>query len=134
MAKYRRPVLPADNTYETASTIPAAASFQDVPPPSDETKGVRKAIPIPAMVTMEEIKDTSREAEGKGEEKEKEIFVQGVVIPPKPLPPKDDGMSEILILHDLSILFSKSKGRGLTSRMLHEQLRQLRIQPIRRRP
>lgn len=91
MAKYRRPVLPADNTYETASTIPAAASFQDVPPPSEETKGVRKAIPIPAMVTMDEIKDTSREAKEKGGEKEKEIIVQGVVIPPKPRPPKDDG-------------------------------------------
>lgn len=77
MAKYRRPVLPADNTYETASTIPAAASFQDVPPPSEETKGVRKAIPIPAMVTMDEIKDTSREAKEKGGEKEKEIIVQG---------------------------------------------------------
>jgi hypothetical protein len=115
MAKYRRPVLPADNTYETASTIPAAASFQDVPPPSDETKGVRKAIPIPAMVTMEEIKDTSTEADGKGEEKEKEIIVQGVVIPPKPRPPKDDGMSESRTLLHLAFSSSKSQAQIASS-------------------
>lgn len=81
MAKYRRPI-PTIQTFETISTIPAATSFQTIPPASE---GVRKAIPIPAMITPQvelvpEVKD-----------KDKEMIVQGVVIPPKPVPPKDDG-------------------------------------------
>jgi hypothetical protein len=85
MAKYRRPIFPS--TFETASTIPAAASFQEIPPPSTKTEGIRKAIPIPAMAPVEP------DIIVKPKEKGKEITVQGIVIPPKPVPPKDDGKS-----------------------------------------
>ena len=87
MAKYRRPI----QTFDTISTIPAASSFQTVPPPTASKDGVRKAIPIPAMATP--TSDTELNAMEKVEEKDKEMIVQGIVIPPKPVPPKDDGMS-----------------------------------------
>lgn len=95
MAKYRRPIVPDPIAFETTSTIPAAASFQDVPPPSQETKSVRKAIPIPAMTPTYDPVDVSKKEIEKN--KEKEIFVQGVVIPPRPVPPKDDGESYLLL-------------------------------------
>jgi hypothetical protein len=90
MAKYRRPP-PLSNTFETTSTVPAAASFQDVPPPSTTPDHVRKAVPIPAMIPT-----PSTEPQQPVKEMDKEMIVQGVVIPPKPVPPKDDGTSPLL--------------------------------------
>jgi len=84
MAKYRRPI----QTFDTISTIPAALSFQTIPPPTAAKDGIRKAIPIPAMVTPTSDVDVTKD---KVEDKDKEMIVQGVVIPPKPVPPKDDG-------------------------------------------
>lgn len=89
MAKYRRP--PPLPTFETASTVPAAASFQDVPPPTTTIHHVRKAVPIPAMIPTPE-----NEPQQQTKEMDKEMIVQGVVIPAKPTPPKDDGMSTYL--------------------------------------
>ena len=84
MAKYRRPLpLP---TFETASTVPAAASFQDVPAPNTTAGHVRKAVPIPAMIPT-----PPTEPHRPTTETDKEMIVQGVVIPAKPTPPKDDG-------------------------------------------
>jgi len=95
MAKYRRPI----QTFDTISTIPAAASLQAVPPPSTSTNGVRKAVPIPAMITP------TSEVEKVGvKEGDKEMIVQGVVIPPKPVPPKDDGMSFFLKLGRVELM------------------------------
>lgn len=83
MAKYRRPI----QTFDTISTIPAASSFQTVPPPTSSKDGIRKAIPIPAMATPDSgVEMTKNEVE----DKDKEMIVQGIVIPPKPVPPKDD--------------------------------------------
>lgn len=95
MAKYRRP--PPPPTFETASTAPAAASFQDVPPPSSTSDHVRKAVPIPAMIPTPEV-----EPRQPIKETDKEMIVQGVVIPAKPTPPKDDGMSTYLSLFSLN--------------------------------
>lgn len=87
MAKYRRPI----RTFDTISTIPAASSFQTVPPPTASKDGIRKAIPIPAMATP--TSEVVKSEKDKVEDKDKEMIVQGIVIPPKPVPPKDDGMS-----------------------------------------
>jgi len=89
MAKYRRPI----QTFDTISTIPAASSFQTIPPPTASKDGIRKAIPIPAMATPTlDVKVTKNEVE----DKDKEMIVQGIVIPPKPVPPKDDGMFPLI--------------------------------------
>jgi hypothetical protein len=110
MAKYRRPI----QTFDTISTIPAASSFQTVPPPTSSKDGIRKAIPIPAMATpTSDAEVTKREVE----DKDKEMIVQGIVIPPKPVPPKDDGTSPPCFI----------SGIDTNGRMLYEQLRQLRL-------
>lgn len=121
MAKYRRPLPPALPAFETTSTVPAAASFQDVPPPDTRVESSRKAIPIPPMRPMVE----AWEVQPPREEKDKEMIVLGIVIPPKPRPPKDDGKSTS---------FGVKSHQKLMDRVLHEQLRQLRIQPLRGRP
>jgi hypothetical protein len=118
MAKYRRPI----QTFDTISTIPAASSFQTVPPPTSSKDGIRKAIPIPAMATPASDVEVNEKKEV--EDKDKEMIVQGIVIPQKPVPPKDDGMS-------LSSFTCKS-GVIIDGRMLYEQLRKLRLQPLRR--
>jgi hypothetical protein len=119
MAKYRRPI----QTFDTISTIPAASSFQTVPPPTSSKDGIRKAIPIPAMATpTSEVEVTEKE---KVEDKDKEMIVQGIVIPARPVPPKDDGTSPQP---------NSNIGVSIDDRMLYEQLRKLRLQPLRRRP
>ena len=92
MAKYRRPI----QTFDTISTIPAASSFQTIPPPSTSKGGIRKATPIPAMATPDPDMEVKEKKEV--EDKDKEMIVQGIVIPPKPVPPKDDGTS-LTMLH-----------------------------------
>jgi hypothetical protein len=111
MAKYRRPI----QTFDTISTIPAASSFQTVPPPTSSKDGIRKAIPIPAMATPDPGVEM---AKNEVENKDKEMIVQGIVIPPRPVPPKDDGTSAP---PDFNI------GVSIDDRMLYEQLRELRL-------
>jgi hypothetical protein len=119
MAKYRRPI----QTFDTISTIPAASSFQTIPPPSTSKDGIRKATPIPAMATPDP--DMEVKEKKKVEDKDKEMIVQGIVIPPRPVPPKDDGTSPPPPV--IRRIYTND-------RMLYEQLRELRLQPLRRRP
>jgi hypothetical protein len=118
MAKYRRPI----QTFDTISTIPAASSFQTVPPPTSSKDGIRKAIPIPAMATPDLDMEVKEKKEV--EDKDKEMIVQGIIIPPKPVPPKDDGTSPPCFISAIDT----------NDRMLYEQLRELRLQSLRRRP
>ncbi len=79
--------------FQTSSTQPAGTSFQEVPPPNAPLKGQgHLAVPIPAM------KDppSADERTGKGKvpsELRGEITVQGIVVPPKPRAPGEEGPS-----------------------------------------
>lgn len=74
--------------YETASTAPVATSLQEVPRREDE-EASRLVDPVPAM------KDASGAKEEQSKEKtkarNKEMIVQGIVVPPKPTPPGEEG-------------------------------------------
>ena len=115
MAKYRpRPSIPAPipaststtppgtqvqsrnkesvkETFETSSTSPAGSTLQEVPTPhsSVERDGVRRAVTLPAMTPLVESNTSSGKVEVKPEDREMEV--QGVVIPAKPRPPHEEG-------------------------------------------
>ncbi|WVF69616.1 hypothetical protein IAT40_004394 [Kwoniella sp. CBS 6097] len=94
------------DAFETSSTSPAGTSFQDVPkPPSPSTpsstssstekaeingtKGTKVVEPVPAM------KDPSTTSVVSASEKgtttrTREVAVQGVMVPPKPIPPGEE--------------------------------------------
>lgn len=102
MAKYRRPPpsLPAGQ-FETASTVPAGSSIQEVPAPDSrpDNEGVRRAVALPAMQPVGGDGDGDGESAIKGKEPkgEVEMIVEGVVVPPKPRPPNDEGRSLYLV-------------------------------------
>lgn len=75
-----------DVAYETASTAPVATSLQEVPRHEEASRLVD---PLPAM------KDASGAEEEHSKEKmkarTKEMIVQGIAVPPKPIPPGEEG-------------------------------------------
>lgn len=77
-------------TFETSSTSPVGSSIQEVPPPDSSagSEGVRKAVPLPAMnpIEPENVKPAVKV-------EDREMVVQGVVIPAKPRPPHEEGKS-----------------------------------------
>ncbi|AFR97442.1 hypothetical protein C343_05584 [Cryptococcus neoformans C23] len=74
-----------DVAYETASTAPVATSLQEVPRHEEASRLVD---PLPAM------KDASGAEEEHSKEKmkarTKEMIVQGISVPPKPIPPGEE--------------------------------------------
>lgn len=105
MSKYRARPLPSipspaqsggTGEFETSSTSPAggSASIQDIPPPGRSSTGMRKAVPLPAMEPLSVAPSpTPAVAKKQVEEKDKEMIVQGMVIPAKPRPPTEEGTS-----------------------------------------
>ena len=83
--------------FETSSTEPAGTFFQEVPPPTKPQEAEYLALPVPA------VKDTPLQAGDGSKEKKNSpsrgpITVLGVVVPPKPRPPGEEGKSISLIL------------------------------------
>lgn len=78
--------------FETASTTPAGSSFQDVPAPVVSSRSSKTALPLPAMKPIDDVKLKRTESIVPS----KEIVVQGVVIPPKPRPPTEEGKLTLL--------------------------------------
>lgn len=105
LAAYRKPiaspvrsvVLGASNVDEphanevflTVSTSPAGSSMQEIPPPSEVQGGSRLEMPIPAMKAPEDVLPSKRKLDSS--QSRKEIIVQGVPIPPKPIAPGEEG-------------------------------------------
>ena len=71
--------------FETASTVPAGSSFQEIPPP-DWVNLVQK--PIPAM---DPTGSSTSKASSIPEDEVSETIVQGVTVPPRPHPPAAEG-------------------------------------------
>jgi hypothetical protein len=91
--------LPPDSSgkkgpaFETAATAPVGTSLQEMPPP-DSTARTKLATQLPAMMPLVEDKPVKAPVPAK----EKEMRVEGVLIPAKPIPPGEEGMSSILQL------------------------------------
>jgi len=82
--------------FVTSSTQPVGTSFQTVPPPASDAAqhGTYQRAPVPAMLPSAD--STSTSASGPASEpaqRRKEMIVQGVPIPPKPIPPGEEGKS-----------------------------------------
>lgn len=102
LARYAPPPAhsPRD-PFETISTIPVSSSIQEVSAPSMTGNsgvgshpgfhGGRLALPLPAMLPL----SGDREIQKKASKQvgESEMTVQGVHIPPKPIPPGEEGKS-----------------------------------------
>lgn len=113
LAAYRKPTAPsarpvvldvpkidelhADEVFRTVSTSPAGSSMQEIPPPSELQGGSRLETPIPAMKALEEVLPSKRKLEPS--QSRKEIIVQGVPIPPKPIAPGEEGEWASTFLH-----------------------------------
>lgn len=101
LAKYApRPISQAPSLsgdpFLTSSTQPVGTSFQTVPPPNSAASkdGVLLKDPIPAMVPSSAgAPSTLANAPCSTSQKRGEITVRGVVIPPKPIPPGEEGKS-----------------------------------------
>jgi len=107
LAKYHRPAfvpsapsLSPDDLFVTASTQVAGTSFQSVPPPDAGKDGSHEEKPLPAMLPAQGSGTTTTlssniiaETRVDGPRK-KEIIVQGVAVPPKPVPPGEEGEFE----------------------------------------
>lgn len=80
-----------EGAFETSSTEPAGTSFQEVPPPNASLKGLgHMVLPVPAMKDVAPKADDSLQEEATSPTRG-EITVHGVVIPPKPRPPSEEG-------------------------------------------
>ncbi|WWC86711.1 uncharacterized protein L201_001588 [Kwoniella dendrophila CBS 6074] len=75
-----------DDVFQTTSTKPVLSSIQEIPSVKTETQGVRLANTLPAMKDTYEI-DKAKKKEGG---RRKEINVQGIIVPPKPIPPGEE--------------------------------------------
>lgn len=110
--------------YETASTAPVATSLQEVPSCEDE-EASRLVEPVPAMKDASGAKE--EQSKGKTKARTKETIVQGIVVPPKPTPPGEEGWRK------LTERFSLARLTNTFNRMLHVRLRQLRLYSLLRR-
>lgn len=110
--------------YETASTAPVATSLQEVPSCEDE-EASRLVEPVPAMKDASGAKE--EQSKGKTKARTKEMIVQGIVVPPKPTPPGEEGWRK----H--TERFSLARLTNTFNRMLHVRLRQLRLYSLFRR-
>lgn len=158
LAAYRKPIAPSarpvvpgasnvdeplpDEVFRTASTSPAGSSMQEIPPPSELQGGSRLETPIPAMKAPEEVLPSKRKLEPS--QSRKEIIVQGVPIPPKPIAPGEEGewLFSLSEAHMRSCsLFGRvadgprsDERRMLTQcRVLHVGMRALRVYDLRGR-
>ena len=115
LAKYARPTFPpltsspslsTDDVFTTAATEVAGTSFQSVPPPDSDSigkDGAHQEKALPAMVPIapsgshvisaKECGEPNSTQKGEGGVRKKEMVVQGVPIPPKPIPPGEEGKS-----------------------------------------
>lgn len=75
------------DAFETTATAPVGMSFQETPSPGS-TVGSKLAVKLPAMVAPEASEPIKKP-------KQVEIKVEGVVIPPKPTPPGEEGTSKL---------------------------------------
>ena len=77
-----------DGTFTTSSTQPAGISFQEIPPPDTEASKSQGhlATPVPAMKDVR-----SHAGRGDASQRRGEMSVQRVVVPPKPIPPGEEG-------------------------------------------
>lgn len=87
--------------YETASTAPVATSLQEVPRREDE-KASRLVDPVPAMKDASGAKE--EQSKGKTKARTKEMIVQGIVVPPKPTPPGEEGWRKLTERSSLALL------------------------------
>lgn len=110
--------------YETASTAPVATSLQEVPRREDE-KASRLVDPVPAMKDASGAKE--EQSKGKTKARTKEMIVQGIVVPPKPTPPGEEGWRKLTERSSLALL------TDAFNRMLHVRLRQLCLYSLLRR-
>ncbi|KAJ9104130.1 hypothetical protein QFC19_004114 [Naganishia cerealis] len=121
--RYHPPPIPLDQEYMTTSTIPVTSSLQAVPPPSassssaslthygkssQDTKGSsmhlertenapfagRKATPLPAMQPLHEVVKENQQQEQSAQGRKEVMSIQGVAVPPKPVPPASDALAE----------------------------------------
>ena len=74
--------------FETAASAPVGTSLQETPPP-DSTARTKLATQLPAMMPLVEEKPVKAPVPAK----EKEMRVEGVLIPAKPIPPGEEGKS-----------------------------------------
>lgn len=127
LAKYARPHAPKysndpnataryptfakglNDAFETSATAPVLASIQEVPPHSARSK---LAATLPAMVTPQDVPAI------KSPPAQPEIKVAGVIIPPKPVPPGEEG--------------TRLYKHSLMNRMLHVGLCPLCVHNLRR--
>lgn len=111
LAKYARPAFPplgdtpslsTDDVFITASTEAAGTSFQSIPPPDTGKDGSHEGKVVPAMIPTPTVPvsdqtaalDSSKagnESKTSGGVRKKEIIVQGIAIPPKPIAPGEEG-------------------------------------------
>ncbi|KAK4688865.1 hypothetical protein P7C73_g1248, partial [Tremellales sp. Uapishka_1] len=82
----RRSPLPPP-TFETSSTAPAGSSLQEIPAPADRQDSTKQAVQVPAMIPLH---DSSASSPLAPAERRDTLIVQGVSIPPKPRPPKEE--------------------------------------------
>jgi hypothetical protein len=162
LAKYARPVLPhltsspslsTDDIFTTASTEVAGTSFQSVPPRGSDSfgkDGAHQERPVPAMIPIAStvsspilVASTNAPQRSLNGPRKKEMIVQGVPIPPKPIPPGEEGKSSsppyALSSYATRLEWKinnihQSRGMELTIRLLHVRLRSLRLHNLRRRP
>lgn len=103
-----------DVPYETASTAPVATSLQEVPAHEEASRVVD---PLPAMKDASAAKE--EHAKEKMKARTKEMIVQGIAVPPKPIPPGEEGWRKFIKRFTLIVL------TNAFNRMLHVRLRQL---------
>lgn len=126
LARYNRPLLPPANVipehldqiaptqqsdaFRTTATAPVGTSLQEVPEPKQaETIRSKIAIPLPAMKEID--------SSGSSSKSRSPSIVQGITIPPKPIPPGEEGIP--ILDYPASSL--------MRCRMLHVRLRTLRL-------
>lgn len=106
------PAAKRDEAFETAATAPVGASLQETPPP-DSKFGTKLAVKLPAMTspdtdTQQSLAAATPSSSSMVGGSTKEIRVAGVLIPSKPVPPGEEGMSCRLVSHThcLTSIFS----------------------------
>lgn len=83
-----------DITFGTVSTTPVGTSFQEVPKPGTllDKGGVKSALPLPAMMSVESSGDASTKPARDWRETRDPLSILGVTVPPKPRAPGEEGM------------------------------------------
>jgi hypothetical protein len=82
--------------FKTVATAPVASSFQETPPPDSQARS-KLALPIPAMRPMVMLDDV-RPLPKVVKPVNKEMRVEGVLIPAKPEPPGEEGKLSLQLL------------------------------------